>query len=258
MSNTCTHGSYRTGGLWAAAAIAFGAVVVGSALAGFAMMEFDERCMQGMIQGPGELLRVRNQAFPPATVCEFERGEVVSLGGRGVLGGLLWGGLAVLVVSMFVALIAECFEPRTGSDHVKPTSRTEKLRRTAVAFFVTGSVFAMFYALTGWKLLAGPSSACSAGADWGTNVPRTLEYSFLPPQATCQYTSGITRQLNPDWLASLTTELALPALVAGVGFALAWRRRRAERSTKPGRPDPLGHPTGDMAEEIDRIVRAPR
>ncbi|MEH0423704.1 hypothetical protein [Streptomyces sp. B21-083] len=229
MSNARTYGSYRTGGLWAAAGISFGAVIVGSALALFGMLEFDERCSQGLVTGPGKLRTVRNQPFPPATVCEFEHGNVTSVGGGLVLGGLLWLSMLVLVVCLFLALVAEWFEPRPGSSLVAPTSRAAKLRRTGVALFVTGSVFLMFYALAGWKLLAGPSSACSAGADWGTNPPRTLEYSFLPPQATCQFTSGLTRRMNPDWVASLATELAVPALVAGVGFTLAWRRWRAER-----------------------------
>lgn len=81
MSNARTHGGYRTGGLWAAAGISFGAVVVGSAIAVFGMMEFDERCQHGLTQGPGRLLRVRDQAFPPATICEFQYGEVSSIGG---------------------------------------------------------------------------------------------------------------------------------------------------------------------------------
>ncbi|WP_228044285.1 hypothetical protein [Streptomyces ferrugineus] len=204
-------------------------MVVGSALALFGMLEFDERCMQGLTQGPGRLLRVRDQAFPPATICEFQHGEVSSIGGQGVLEVLLWGSLLVMVICLFTALIAECFDPRLGSDLVVPMTRAEKLRRTGAAFFVTGSVFLMFYTLAGWKLFAGPSSACSTGADWTTNAPRTLEYSFFPPQATCQYTSGLTRQMNPDWMASLAVELAVPALMAGVGFALAWRRWGVER-----------------------------
>ncbi|MER5753220.1 hypothetical protein [Streptomyces sp. NPDC002088] len=235
MSNARTHGGYRTGGLWAAAGISFSAVVLGSGLALFGMLEFDERCMHGLTQGPGRLLRVRDQAFPPATICEFERGEVSSVGGSGVLSALLWVSLSALVLCLLAALIAECLEPRLGSDLVVPMSRAEKLRRTGAAFFVAGSVFLMFYALAGWRLFTGPSSVCSAGADWGTNTPRTLEYSFFPPQATCQYTSGLTRQMNPDWVASLSMELAAPALIAGVGFVLAWRRWRLERrATRPG------------------------
>ncbi|MDX3454493.1 hypothetical protein PV396_21520 [Streptomyces sp. ME02-8801-2C] len=235
MPNTRTYGSYRTGGLWAAAGISFGAVIVGSAVALFGMLEFDERCQQGLVTGPGALRHVRNQPFPPATVCEFERGDVTSVGGGLVLGGLLWLSMLVLVICLFAALIAEWFEPRLGGPWVTPISRTAKLRRTGTAFFVTGSAFLMFYALAGWKLLAGPASACSTGADWGTNPPRTLQYSFLPPQATCQYTSGMTRRMNPDWVASLATELAVPALVAGVGFALAWWRWRSDRSDDSGR-----------------------
>ncbi|MFF3346533.1 hypothetical protein [Streptomyces sp. NPDC002779] len=200
------------------------------------MIEFDERCMQGLTTGPGELLRTREQAFPPATVCEFQHGDVVSIGGRGVLGVLLWGSLLVMVVCLFVALIAECCEPPLGSDLVEPRSRTEKLRRTGTALFVTGSVFLMFYALAGWRLFTGPSSVCSAGGDWGEHAPRTLEYSFFPPQATCQYTSGMTRRMNPDWLASLTVQLSLPALVAGIGFALAWRRCRSGSRPEPAAP----------------------
>ncbi|MBV7697545.1 hypothetical protein KWI83_18380 [Streptomyces sp. TRM70350] len=229
MSNSRTHGGYRTGGLWAGAGISFGAVVVGSGVALVGMLEFDERCMQGLTQGPGRLVRVRNQAFPPATICEFQHGEVSSIGGQGVLGVLLWGSLLVMVVCLLVALIAECFDPRLGGELVVPMSRAEKLSRTGTAFFVTGSVFVMVYALAGWQLFAGPSSVCSAGADWGTNAPRTLEYSFFPPQATCQYTSGMTRRMNPDWMASLAMELAVPALIAGVGFALALRRWAVER-----------------------------
>ncbi|MFI9769694.1 hypothetical protein ACIHJG_22885 [Streptomyces sp. NPDC052415] len=193
------------------------------------MIEFDERCMQGLTTGPGELLRTRDQAFPPATICEFQHGDVASIGGRGVLGVLLWCCLLVMVVCLFVALIAECCEPPLGSDLVVPRTRTEKLRRTGTALFVTGSVFLMCYALAGWQLFAGPSSVCSAGGEWGEHAPRTLEYSFFPPQATCQYTSGMTRRMNPDWLASLTVQLSLPALLAGIGFALAWRRWAVER-----------------------------
>jgi hypothetical protein len=234
MPNTRTYGGYRTAGLWVAAGISFGAVVVGSALALFGMLEYDERCMQGLVTGPGELRNVRSRVFPPATICEFEQGDVTSVGGGPVLGGLLWLCMLILVVCLFVALVADWFEPPLGNSLVEPTSRAAKLRRTGVAFFVTGSAFLMFYALAGWKLLAGPSSACSAGADWGTNPPRTLEYSFLPPQATCRFTSGLTRRMNPDWVASLATELAVPALIAGVGFCLAWRRWRSERrETEP-------------------------
>ncbi|MFE0653734.1 hypothetical protein ACFVZH_34750 [Streptomyces sp. NPDC059534] len=229
MSHTRTHGGYRTGGLWAVAGIAFGVVVIGCGLALLTMLEYDERCMQGMTRGPGALLRTRNEAFPPATVCEFERGDVSSLDAWVVLGPILWLVLAALVLCLFSALVAEWFEPRVGAPWVRPMSRAEKLNRTATALFVTGSAFAMLYALAGWKLLAGPSSACVTGGDWGSNAPRTLEYSFFPPQATCQYTSGMTSRLNPDWLASLTAQSAAPALIAAVGFALAWRRRREER-----------------------------
>ncbi|MFI9048244.1 hypothetical protein [Streptomyces sp. NPDC053427] len=251
MSNALEHGGYRTGGLWIAAGISLGAVVVGSGLALFGMLEFDERCMQGVTQGPGRLLRVRQQAFPPATFCEFQHGEVSSIGGRGVLGVLLWGSLLALVTCLFVALIAECFDPRVGSDLVKPMSRAEKLRRTWTALFVTGSVFLMFYALAGWRLFAGPSSACSAGADWGTQAPKTLEYSFFPPQATCRYTSGLTRQMNPDWVASLAMELAVPTLIAGVGFVLAWRRRGAERRATQQEQDAVPADSG-AADRGDR------
>jgi len=223
------YGSYRTAGLWVAAGISFGAVVVGSALALLGMFEFDEDCMHGLVKGPGRLHNVRNQAFPPATICEFEHGDITSVGGGVVLGGLLWLSMLVLVVCVLGALIAEWFEPRLDSALAEPMSRAAKLRRTGVALFVTGSVFLMFYALAGWKLLAGPSSACSAGADWGINAPKTLEYSFFPPQATCRFTSGMTRRMNPDWVASLATELAVPVLLAGVGFVLAWRRWHSER-----------------------------
>ncbi|MGA4837776.1 hypothetical protein [Streptomyces sp. G45] len=169
-----------------------------------------------------------------------------SVGGSGVLSAVLWAGLLVMVGCLLVALLAECCEPPLGSALVMPMSRSAKLRRTGAVFFVIGSAFALCYALAGWKLLAGPSSACSTGADWGSERPRTWEYSLLPPQATCQYTSGHTQRLNPDWLASLTVELAIPALLAGIGFVLAWHRWRQER--RAARPDdvPDGAP-GDVA-----------
>jgi len=181
MSNAQTVGSYRTAGLWVAAGLSFGVVAVGSGLALFAMLEFDERCMQGLTQGPGRLLRVRKQAFPPATVCEFRHGEVTSLGGHGVLSVFLWVSLLVMITCLLVSLIAECLDPRLGSELVVPMTRAEKLRRTGTAFFVTSFVFLLFYALVGWKLVTGPSSACSAGADWGMNAPKTVDYSFFQP-----------------------------------------------------------------------------
>ncbi|MDI3422574.1 hypothetical protein [Streptomyces luteolus] len=223
------YGGFRTGGLWAVAAIAFAAVVVGSAVALFGMLEFDERCSHGMITGPGSFQRARYESYPPATVCEFSGGEVASVGGSGVLFVLLWVGMAVLVGCLLLALVAEWFEPRTGGELVVPRSRAERVRRTATAFFVTGSVFLGFYVLIGRPLFAGPSSACSASADWGSQPPRTLEYSLFPPQATCQYTSGMTEQLNPGWATALSVQLAVPALLAGIGFALALRRRCEER-----------------------------
>ncbi|MFD6277606.1 hypothetical protein ACFWFI_18835 [Streptomyces sp. NPDC060209] len=232
MSYVRMHSGYRTGGVWAAAGISFAVLSVASGIAAFGMMEFDEQCMHGLVQGPGRLMRVRDQAFPPATVCEFQGGDVASVGGRDVLGTLLWGSLLVLVVCMFVALLAECFDPRPGGRLVMPMSRAEKLRRTGTAFSATGSVFLLLYAPAGWKLLAGPSSACSTGADWGAHAPRTLEYSFFPPQATCQYTSGMTERMNPDFLASLTAQSAAPALLAGVGFALALRRWSRDRAIR--------------------------
>ncbi|MFE4694435.1 hypothetical protein ACFRH6_30855 [Streptomyces sp. NPDC056749] len=234
MSITRIHSGYRTDGLWTAAGISFAVLALGSAIAAFGMLEFDEQCMHGLVQGPGTLLRVRDQAFPPATVCEFQGGDVASVGGRAMLGTLLRVSLLVMVVCMFTALLAECFEPRPGSRLVAPTSRAEKLRRTGTAFAVTASVFLLLYGTAGWKLLAGPSSACSAGADWGDQAPRTLEYSFFPPQATCQFTSGLTERLNPGFLSSLTAMSAAPALLAGVGLTLAWwRLHRERRETAP-------------------------
>lgn len=230
-------GGYRTGHLWIAAGLAFGVLVVGLAVALLGMMEFDERCMHGLTRGPGPLLRTRTQTFPPATVCEFRDGDVTSVGGSALLAGLMWAAALFMLACLFMALLAECFEPPLSGAFagglVVPMTRAEKLRRTGAAFFVTGSAFLLFYALAGWKLLAGPSSACSAGADWGSNPPQTVTYSFFPPQATCRFTSGMTRQLNPGWVASLTAELAVPALLAGVGFVLALRRRSTERRAVP-------------------------
>lgn len=215
------------------AGIAFGVVVVGSGLALFSMMEFDERCMQGLTQGPGPLLRVRDQAFPPATICEFQDGEVASLGGHGVLNVLLWAGMLVMVTCLLASLLAEWMDPRLGSDLVVPMTRVQKLRRTGTAFFVTSFAFLLFYALVGWQLVTDPSSACSVGADWGAHAPETLNPSLFPPQATCRFTSGSTRQLNPDWMASLAAGLAAPAVLAAIGFGLALRRWIADRQVPP-------------------------
>ncbi|MFD7280870.1 hypothetical protein ACFV80_28430 [Streptomyces sp. NPDC059862] len=228
MSNAPAYGAYRTGRLWAAAGVSFGVLFVGSGFALLSLLEFDERCSHGMVQGPGRLRDVRNQAFPPATICEFEGGDV-SAGGTGILGAVLWLSLLALAVSVVAALLAECFEPPAEHHLAEPVSRADKLRRTGTAFFVTGSVFLMFYALVAWQLFTGPSSSCSAGSDWGSNSPRTLDYSFFPPQATCQYSSGMTRQMVPEWAQSLAVVLAVPALIAGVGFVLAWRRWWSER-----------------------------
>jgi len=107
MADTGAHGGYRTGGLWAVTGVAFGAMLLGSAAALLGMLEYDEQCMQGLVRGPGELLRTENRAFPPATVCVFERGEVSSLDGWGVLGPMLWIAMAVLVVCLLAALVAE-------------------------------------------------------------------------------------------------------------------------------------------------------
>ncbi|MGW1097382.1 hypothetical protein ACWD5W_16535 [Streptomyces sp. NPDC002455] len=248
MSHARTHSGYRTGGLWAAAGISFAALIAGSAVALFAMLEFDERCMQGITEGPGRLLRTRDQAFPPATVCEYTGGDIVSFGGHGVLALLLWSTLLIMVACLFLALLAECFDPRPGSPLVMPMTRAEKLRRTGTALTVTGSLFLLLYALAGWKLLVGPSSACSTGADWGSNAPATLEYSFFPPQATCQYTSGMTERMNPGWVASLTAQSAAPALLAAVGFALAWRRWSVERAAPRPEAGPATAPPATDSE----------
>ncbi|MFK0230736.1 hypothetical protein ACIQUL_33750 [Streptomyces sp. NPDC090303] len=239
MTDAGAHGGYRTGGLWVGAGVALAVVLLGSAAALLGMLEYDERCTQGLVRGPGELRRTRHQAFPPATVCVFERGEVSSLDGWPVLAALLWAALTVLVLCLLTALVAEWFVPRPGPRWVAPMSRAEKLSRTGTTLFVTGSVFLTLYAAAGWKLLAGPSSACVRGGDWRYHPPRTLEYSLFPPQATCQFASGATSRLNPDGLVSLTDWAAVPALLAGIGFALAWRRRREERRTahpEPGSP----------------------
>lgn len=229
MPTSPPHGGYRTGRLWAVAGICCLLLLVGTALALFGMLEFDEQCMQGLTQGPGSLQRTRDQAFPPATVCEFQYGDVTSVGGRAVLGTALWICLLVLLACVLVALVAECLDPRPGGRFVVPMTRAMKLRRTGAAFFVAGGCFAIVYALVGWRLLAGPTGACARGADWGSNAPRTLEYSLLPPQATCQYGSGMTEHLNPGWASALAAELAVPALLAAVGLALACWRWNAER-----------------------------
>ncbi|MFI7005206.1 hypothetical protein [Streptomyces sp. NPDC050145] len=245
MPHEGTPSGYRTDGLWAASAIAFAALVVGCGIALLGMLEFGEHCTQGLTEGPGRLLRVRDQAFPPATVCAFEQGEVASVGGRAPLGFLLWAGLVVMVVALLGALVAECLDPRPGSDLVRPMSRTEKVRRTGAALFVLGSVFLMAYFLAAWRLLPSPSAACSDGDGWSPGAPRTLDASLFPPQATCRFASGETRGINPDWLVSFVVELTVPALLAAFAFGLALRRRAAERadggpgtSPLPGRRPP--------------------
>lgn len=239
MSHGETTAGYRTDRLWATAAIAFCALLAGSAVALMGMLEFGERCTQGLTGGPGRLLRTRDQAFPPATVCEFEHGEVASVAARTPLGFLLWVCLAVLVVALLGALVAECLDPLPGGDLVRPMSRTEKVRRTGVAFFVLGSVFLMAYLLTAYELLLGPSTACSNGGDWSASPPETIGASLFPPQATCRLGSGMTRDLNPDWMVSLVVELAVPAALSALAFGLAWWRRAADRaSSGPRDPAP--------------------
>ncbi|MEU3688984.1 hypothetical protein [Streptomyces narbonensis] len=226
MSHTRTHGGYRTDRLWAVFRIALVATGLGSMVALAGMLSFDDECGRGWIEGPGTPKGTRFEAFPPAAVCEFERGEVSSTGDA--LGGFLWVAMTVLVVCLFTALIAEWCEPRLGGPLVVPMSRAEKRNRTGAAFFVTGSAFLVLYALAGWRLFLGPSSVCSGGDGRG---PTTTAYDLFPPQATCLTASGSVSRLNPDWVTSLTALSALPALVAGIGYALAVRRLRAERRT---------------------------
>ncbi|MFC9705965.1 hypothetical protein ACFTWD_35320 [Streptomyces sp. NPDC056943] len=227
MSHTQTHGGYRTDPLWAVFRVALVATGLGSAAALVGTLNADDECGRGWIDGPGAPTGTRFEAFPPSVVCEFERGEVSTTGD--VLGGFLWVAMTVLVVCLFTALLAEWCEPRLGGPLVVPMSRTEKRGRTGAAFFVTGSAFLILYALTGWQLFLGPSSVCSGGDVRG---PATTSYGFFPPQATCLTGSGSVSRLNPDWVTSLTTLSALPALVAGIGYALAVRRLRAERRTR--------------------------
>ncbi|WP_432123607.1 hypothetical protein [Streptomyces sp. C10-9-1] len=229
MSQIRAYGRYRTGGLWAGAGVSLTVVVVGSLVALFGMLEFDERCMHGLVQGPGGLRRVRYRAYPPATVCEFQGGEVSSVGSGTVLAVLLWAAMGVLVVCLLGALLAECFAPRPGGPLVVPTTPAADLRRTGATLLSMGSAFLLLYVPVGWPLLTGPSSACAAGGEWGAHPPATLEYGFFPPQATCRYTSGRTEHLNADWLANLAVLPAVPTLIAAAAFGLALRRRSEER-----------------------------
>lgn len=233
MANTLTYGTFRTGRLWAAAAAAFAVLLVSLAGALFSSLEFDERCGHGIVQGPGRLLDIREQTFPPATICEYERGAV-SAGATGWLGAVVWISLGVLILCAVLALLAEWAELPSNSKAVEErvahvVSRTEKLRRTGTAFFVTASVFLLSYGLVAWPLLTGPSSACSAGGGWEFYPPETLQYSFFPPQATCMFRSGETSQLLPGWVGVLATALSVPMVIAGVGFVLAVRRWRGSR-----------------------------
>ncbi|MFP3987124.1 hypothetical protein U9R90_06395 [Streptomyces sp. E11-3] len=240
MSNSHTYRTYgaiRTGKLWATAAVLFFVLLGSLALCVFDSLEFDERCAQGMVEGPGRLQDTRQQSFPPAVICEFEHG-VVSAGGTGLLGAVTWLSLAGLAMCVLLALLAECVELPAGPRAPLLISRAERTRRTGTALFVTGSAFLMVYGLFGWRLLAGPSSACSAGAEWGTFPPETLEYRLFPPQATCMAHSGRTWHLNGDWGEALATASAVYLAVAGAGFALAWRRRRAEVRGAGGRGVP--------------------
>ncbi|MFJ8692030.1 hypothetical protein [Streptomyces roseolilacinus] len=227
MPNTLAYGAFRTGRLWAAAGVSFVLLLVFSGWSWLALLEFDERCGHGLVQGPGRLVDIRYQAFPPAVICEYENGEV-SAGGTGLLGAVLWLSLVVLVLSVLLALLAECVELPAGAEAALSLTRVEKLRRTTTALFVTASLFLLLYGLAAWPLVTGPSSACSAGGEWGAYPPRTLEYSLFPPQATCMYHSGETVMLNPRWVGTLTTASAVPMVISAFGTALAWRRRRAE------------------------------
>jgi len=225
MSNTPTHGAFRTGRLWAAAGVLSLVLFLAFVVAWLDTLEFDERCSHGMVKGPGQLGDIRRQAFPPATICEYEGGEVAA-GGTGILGAVIWCALAGLVLCVLLALLAECVELPAGTG--LRLTRTERLRRAGTAFFVTGSFFALVYGLLAWPLLTGPSSACSAGAEWGIHPPKTLDHRLFPPQATCMTHSGSVSRLNAGWAETLTVMLAVPASISAAALALAWRRGRRE------------------------------
>ncbi|MFD7502238.1 hypothetical protein [Streptomyces sp. NPDC059850] len=226
MSNTLTHGAFRTERLWAAAGVLSLVLFLTSVVAWVDTLEFDERCSHGMVNGVGELGKIRRQAFPPATICEYAGGDVAA-GATGLLGAVIWCALAGLALCVLLALLAECVELPAGIGGLQLT-RKERLRRAGTAFFVTGSFFALVYGLLAWPLLGGPSSACSAGADWGSYPPKTLDYSLFPPQATCVTRSGDVSQLNAGWAETLTVMLAVPAAISATALALAVRRGRRE------------------------------
>ena len=225
MSNTLTHGAFRTERLWAGAGVLSLVLFLSFVVAWVDTIEFDEQCSQGMVKGPGRLGDIRHQAFPPAIICEYEGGDVAA-GGTGVLGAVIWCAFAGLALCVLLALLAECVELPAGTG--MQISRKERLRRTGTAFLVTGSFFALVYGLAAWPLLTGPSSACSAGGEWGIYPPKTLEYALFPPQATCMTHSGSTSRLNAGWVETLTVMLAVPALISAAGLALALRRGRRE------------------------------
>ncbi|WP_175412385.1 hypothetical protein [Streptomyces sp. TRM64462] len=230
MPNSLTYGAFRTGRLWAAAGVSFVVLLLGSGWALLGSLEFDELCAQGKFTDQGRLLDIRRPSFPPAVICEYERGEL-SAGGTGLLGALLWLSLLTLVLCVLLALLAECVELPAGSPRSARVTRRESLRRTAVAFCVTASVFTGVYVLMAWPLLSGPSTACAAGAEWGFHPPETRDPSFFPPQATCVFRSGETSRLNAEWATTVTAALALPAAIAGTALTLAWRRHHTERRT---------------------------
>ncbi|MCX4821377.1 hypothetical protein OG883_15985 [Streptomyces sp. NBC_01142] len=234
MSNTPTSGAFRTERLWAAAGVLFVVLLATSGWSWLTSSEFDEHCARGMVEGPGRLLGFRRQTFPPAVICEYEHGEV-SAGGTGFFGVVMWICLMGMALCVVLALLAECVELPAGAASAQRISRTEKLRRTGTALFVTASAFLLVYGLAAWPLVTGPSSACSARGEWGTYPPSTVEYSLFPPQATCMYRSGETSKLNPGWVEVVTTALFVPMAISGVGVALALRRRQADVSVRTNR-----------------------
>ncbi|WP_222721703.1 hypothetical protein [Actinomadura sp. HBU206391] len=228
MPNAPRYAAFRTGLLWVLVGWLFLVLLVSLGWSWFSALEFDERCNQGIVEGPGQLQDIRRPAFPPAVICEYTQGEI-SAGGTGLLGAVMWLSLILLVLAVLLALLAECVESPAGARLTSPISRRDKLHRTSAVFVATAFPFLLIYGLAAWPLITGPSSSCGARGEWLGHPPKTLEYSLFPPQATCQYASGMTSELNPGWVVVLATALSIPMAIAGTSVVLAWHRRRLER-----------------------------
>ncbi|UIX31078.1 hypothetical protein [Streptomyces sp. GQFP] len=112
MPKSLPHGVFRTVRWWTAAGTSLVVLFISLGWSLLTSLEFDEQCNQGVVDGPGRLLDIRRQTFPPAVICEYEQGDV-SAGATGVLGAVVWLSVVCLTVSVLLGLLVEWTDPPT-------------------------------------------------------------------------------------------------------------------------------------------------